>query len=129
MNGLDAAVKSNSLLRTMLECQLAFLGSRASTMHVRADKELWKVGDSATHVYLVKSGTFRLASKGGDTKDFVMGALICELDAVLYGINRSTGLRSLTAGTVFSIERSDLADFFYHYPGMLLALAEKVYVV
>lgn len=118
------------LFDDMTGADLKTLGERVDTELIEQGREIYRPGDRADRVYLLKSGTVKLARRSEDGKEFILhflrpGDLFGELCIADRPVRTETAT-TLEDAFVCTIDGDDFERFLTRHPSLILRVARII---
>jgi CRP-like cAMP-binding protein len=109
--------------------QLRLLAFGAETMHLAADRKLYREDDDADSAYVVIKGTISLFREQGDQRIPVgtaeAGAMLGEL-ALIADTRRLTSAAAATDAEILRLNRKMFHRILAEYPELAIALRQRI---
>jgi CRP/FNR family transcriptional regulator len=106
------------------------LGERADTELVEAGRAIYRFGDPADRVYVLKAGRVKVSRASSDGKELILyfvspGEIFGEL--AITGTERRSGTAAvLEDAFLCALDRRDFEDFLLHHPELALEVARVI---
>lgn len=116
------------VLADLPDQQLEQLAAGAARVTVSAGEWLFREGDAADNLYVVRSGRFEAVAEGPpevSIRELHRGEVLGEL-ALLREESRSLSVRARRDGVLLAVSRAQFEDLIYRAPGFALGLTRSL---